>query len=390
MKSIVSWLAAAFPLLLYSQSDSTFTVNGTVQLNRGSVQKLYLSYFANNLRTTDSFAVKDNQYSFTNKFIDLGKATITATYEPCECNLATMIPSRDVITFFLEPGLINIRSTDSFSNATIQAGKANEEFSKLLALLKPFDDMEKRLEDSLGTEYDLAEKKHDSVKVKNLEAKLEAEFNVIDSIKEEDVYHAYARKNLGSPIALYVLQVYARYDFKNVRGVDPLFDRLPESVRKSNAGIHFKERIEIAKNLLPGKMAPAFTQSDTAGRAVSLSSFRGNYVLLNFWGSWCPHCRKENIYLVNTFNKYHDKPFTILSVSVDRPGEKEKWLQAIRTGHLTWTHVSDLNYLNNAVAKQYGITAIPQNFLIDPSGRIVARNLLREKLDDKLAQLFSK
>jgi peroxiredoxin len=384
-KTFFSWLTA-LPFLLHSQQHTAFTVNGSLKLAKGTVHMLYLSYLASiNNRITDSAVVKDNTYSFSNRFIDAGKATITATYEPCDCNLGTVVPERDVINFFLEPGVINITSIDSFANATIHAGKANDEFSELLQLLKPVVDKEKQIEE----EFAVAEKNHDSATLKNLDENVQAKFDAIDGMRD-DVYYNYAKKNLNSPIALYSLQGFAHYDFKNVTKVDPLFNQLSAPVRNSSAGIHFKERIEIAKNLLPGKLARNFSQTDTADKLVNLASFRGKYVLVNFWASWCPHCRKENPNLVRVFNKYKDKPFTILSVSVDRPGQKENWLQAIRDAHLTWTHVSDLKFWDNEVAKQYGITGIPQNFLIDPQGKIVARNLMGERLDGKLTEIFAK
>jgi len=143
------------------------------------------------------------------------------------------------------------------------------------------------------------------------------------------------------------------------------------------------------KTLRPGK-APDFTLTDTSGNTVSLSSFKGKYVLVDFWASWCGPCRRENPNVVKVFNKFRDKNFTILSISLDRPDAKDKWLDAIHKDGLTWTHVSDLKYWDNEVAKQYGIRAIPQNLLIDPQGKIIAKNLRGEDLDAKLTELFTK
>jgi peroxiredoxin len=139
-----------------------------------------------------------------------------------------------------------------------------------------------------------------------------------------------------------------------------------------------------------GITAPDFTQADTSGKPVSLKDFRGKYVLLDFWASWCGPCRAENPNVVKAFNKYQAKGFTVVSVSLDRPGKKEDWMKAIHNDHLTWTNVSDLKFWGNAVAKLYDINAVPSNFLIGPDGKIVAKNLHGDDLDKALDKLLTK
>jgi len=110
--------------------------------------------------------------------------------------------------------------------------------------------------------------------------------------------------------------------------------------------------------------------------------------LLDFWASWCGPCRAENPNVVKAFNNYKDKNFTVLSVSLDQPGKKQSWLDAIHKDGLTWTHVSDLKFWDNAVAKEYGIRAIPQNLLLDPTGKIIAKNVRGEELEKTLEEVI--
>jgi peroxiredoxin len=135
-----------------------------------------------------------------------------------------------------------------------------------------------------------------------------------------------------------------------------------------------------------GTMAVDFTQNDTANRPVSLSSFKGKYVLVDFWASWCRPCRIENPAVVAAYNEFKDKNFTVLGVSLDQ--SRDNWINAIHADNLTWSHVSDLKSWSNEVAQLYKIQGIPANMLLDPNGKIIARNLRGEDLHNKLKQLL--
>lgn len=169
-----------------------------------------------------------------------------------------------------------------------------------------------------------------------------------------------------------------------------MFATLSAKARKSKAGTAFAARLEKAQKTGIGQMAPEFAQADTSGNMIRLSSFRGKYVLLDFWASWCVPCRAENPTVVKAYQQYKDKGFTVLGVSLDKPDARDRWLKAIADDQLTWTQVSDLKFWNNEAAKLYGIQAIPQNYLIDPSGKIVASNLRGEALLDQLKALLDK
>ncbi len=161
---------------------------------------------------------------------------------------------------------------------------------------------------------------------------------------------------------------------------------LTATARSSKYGKHLGDLIQGGKIGAIGSKAMDFTQNDVNGKPVSLSSYRGKYVLIDFWASWCRPCRMENPNVVAAYNQYKGKNFTVLGVSLDQ--SKDNWLQAIKADNLTWTQVSDLQYWSNAVAQMYRIQSIPQNLLIDPNGLIIAKNLRGEELNARLKELI--
>jgi peroxiredoxin len=166
-----------------------------------------------------------------------------------------------------------------------------------------------------------------------------------------------------------------------------VYELFTPAVKNSVYGKEVKQLYQKAMFLEIGNDAPLFTLPDKDGNAVSLSSFKGNYVLIDFWASWCAPCRREHPNLIKLNESYKNKGLKILSISMDK--RKELWLKAIVEDKLTWTQLSDLKALDSEVGNNYGIKILPTNFLIDKEGRIIAKNLNETDLSSKLKELYS-
>ncbi|WP_455628706.1 redoxin domain-containing protein [Parabacteroides chinchillae] len=189
----------------------------------------------------------------------------------------------------------------------------------------------------------------------------------------------------SSPVAAFFLYRYFTYQLP-LQQLTETRNQLSQNLADCPYVKDLDAIIEQLNHVQIGQKAPEFSLPDTAGVIVSLSDFKGKYVLLDFWASWCPPCRKENPNVVKAYQKYKDKNFTVLGISLDK--DKGKWLKAIEDDQLTWTHLSDLKYWDSEIPALYGIRGIPANLLLDPDGVIIAKNIKEEELHKKLEEVI--
>jgi peroxiredoxin len=377
MKKLILIAALSLPILASAQTD-TFTIEGKVS-NPASQSKAYLIYRAAGKNVIDSAELKDGGFSFSGKVTVPTSATLTLAHTGS--GLRSIGKNPDNYTLYLDQGTVVVNVKDSIKNATISGAKLSVEYVKYIRTFSAQTLALGEL-DKIWAASTAEQKKEGS-----LALSLRTKLAPIAEAKQK-IQRDYIQKSPDSYFSLMAIKEIAGSPF-DADKVDPLFGKLSAGLKSSIAGEAFAKQLAKAKTTSVGAMAPDFAQANVDGKEVKLSDFRGKYVLLDFWASWCGPCREENPNVVANFHKFKGRNFTVLGVSLDNPGKREDWLKAIANDKLEWEQLSDLLGWKNAVAGIYSITSIPQNFLIDPSGKIIARNIRGEELGKKLNELLA-
>jgi peroxiredoxin len=368
-KKLALTAIASVPALAFAQ-DAQYTVQGKIG-NYSAPAKVYVEYRKEGKLVVDSAVLSGGSFKFTGK-VEKSPVSGYILLNPKGNGLQS---SDDYHSLYLEAGVINVTATDKMTNAKIEGTKTNNDNEKYTLAEKPINDA-----------YEALSAKRKTATPDQLST-LNAEEKKIDD-QDALVNKKFIQENPDSYVSLNALESYA-YSADYV-DIAPLFNNFTPAIKATEAGKKFAERLPKLKAVALGATAPEFAEADTAGKMVSLSSFRGKYVLVDFWASWCGPCRRENPNVVKAYNTYKGKNFTILGVSLDRSNAKDKWLAAIHKDGLTWNHVSDLKFWDSKAADLYAVRGIPQNFLLDPNGKIIGKNLRGEDLNNKLAEIFGK
>ncbi len=374
MKKVLFLMLSALPLIVDAQTGN-FDVKGKVG-KLGQPAKAFLLRKINGQDAVDSVTLTAGGFEFKGNIQDPEQALLLLDHSGVGWfKLISGVGGLpDMLNLYLENAAVQIAGTDSLSKAKITGSKLNDENVILATAIKPVMVKAQGLSNAYQKAAE-ADRPKFAEKFKELQNEQKA------------VLAKFIKQNPQSFASLDAVRSFAGPS-PNYYEVMPLFNSLSASIQNTGNGRNYKAALEKLKVTSIGSVAPDFTQNDPSGKPISLSSFKGKYVLVDFWASWCGPCRQENPNVVKVYNQYKNKNFTVLGVSLDQPNGKDAWLKAIKDDGLTWNHVSDLQFWNNEAAALYGVRAIPENFLIDPKGKIIAKDLRGAELEQTLAQVL--
>jgi len=370
-KSILTVLLFSPAVLLAQQGN--YSVTGTVGKLNGPA-RAYLSYRTESGSVIDSANIQQGSFSFKGTITNPIKASLIIAHDG---ESLRKLRDPDILSLYLELTTITINGKDSVYNASVSGSSLNKDNQELTQVLSPYT-----------AQLKAAAKAFRALTKEQRTDEAEANYDKqTDAVEESQkgVLETFITAHPSSIVSLDALKTYGGY-FPEASIVEPLYAGLSNDVKASVAGQQYAKWLDGWKRTALGATAPLFAQNDKDGKPVTLESFKGKYVLVDFWASWCGPCRRENPHIVEAFNQFKEKNFTILGVSLD--SKQDAWLKAVQDDKLDWTQVSDLKYWKNSVAELYGVRAIPQNFLLDPHGKIIAKNLTGDQLASKLAIIF--
>jgi peroxiredoxin len=358
MKSLIIACLLACTVPVFAQKKQ-FEIRGNV--TNSAIKTIYLSYQSKH--QIDSAAVVDHKFSFKGDIDDL--------------ELVALKVGKMRYPTAVQSGVLNFSFvSDNMENVVVTGQQAAIDFkgSFLLAI-------------SFQKQITAIQNKHAEAAARRDTAAMIAigkENDQVFSVDMVNAFKRFAETHLNSLIAPYIIKT----ELKSlpIIELENLYKKLTLSVRSSKGGTELAKFINAQKAVKIGQAAPAFAQKTHTGKAFSLNDLKGNYILLNFWASWCAPCRLESPALVTIYDNLKQKNFKMISVSLDE--YKNSWLKAIKDDHLTGYHVSDLKGWKNGIAVEYGVTAVPTVYLLNPQLKIIAINPDLASLEKTLKDLL--
>ncbi len=363
-------LFITFLFISCNNTDSnTYTLNGTALGYADGTKVLVYDIENNQTKVTDTLEITGGKFS--------------ATYpkeEGVKIQLLRIDGSRNNLIYFSENEPLKATLyKDSLGASYVTGGKQNELYNDFN---KGMDDLNKQKQE-IAEAFRVAQSQQDGILVNEIRAQSQAL-----SLKERNYKIDFVNENKNSVFSIMLLaELFGKEEVTSAQAVEVINDLNPNMAEHPLVNT-LKESIEAKKKAEIGGIAPDFSAPSPTGEMVSLKETLGKYTIIDFWASWCRPCRMENPNVVKVYNKYHDKGLNIISVSLDRANQKERWLKAIEDDQMDWYHVSNLKFWQDPIARQYNVRSIPATFLLDEEGRIIDKNLRGPALEQRIASLL--
>lgn len=359
-KTIITSIFIFSCLTIFAQKSFFYNLSTTLPKNE-SVTKLYIGYDVAGIKFKDSLDFGKKQLSL--------KKTLT---QPVAATIYTNNSTVQPLSVMLANNTLSVVINESA--ISIGKSKLQDDFLYLTE--------NDRIRPGYFPLYGELSSKNDTAGLNKLAV-------IFDSLNKDDIKKSlsYFKANGTSLLCLYSFNRFTTF-FADYSKVEKVFDLLPAWAKNSPDGKSIKAKMEGAQTAQINTQAKRFVQQSSTGQKISLDEFEGKYILLDFWASWCAPCRKEHPNLIKIYEQFKDKNFEIISISLD--AERDNWLNAITKDKVTWTQISDLKGQQNDIAIQYGVQSVPANFLINPKGVIIDKNLTSEDLYKRLKTLLDK
>jgi peroxiredoxin len=368
---LLTILLSYFPIVSIAQSK--FSIEGKIEKLKDG-DKVYLIYQLLESKVKDSATVADGRFKFNG---ELDYPVLSGLYLHKDPYLDPAgIGAGDFRRFYLTAENIGVTAPDSLKNAKVIGSEVEDRIVDLKSMQTANDIEFKALEQQFAA-LPTEKQKNELIR------KEFADREKLLLLNRLRIGINFAHKYPNSYLSVICLSNSAATP-ELAQEVKTAFASLSEKNKNTPLAQDISTLLASSASVQVGNTSPEFEQKDVKGGTVKLSDFRGKYVLLDFWASWCGPCRADNPNLIKAYQKFKKKGFEILGISLDNSSQKNAWLRAIEKDNLEWTQVSDLRGTDNAVAKLYGVLAIPANFLLDPSGKIIARDLRGDELQQKL------
>lgn len=371
MKRIILAFVLQLPILVFAQNN--FSLKGELK-NLKETKNLYLIHIEDQREKLDSTKVINGKFDFN---VELEKPSIAILLLDHTGNdLTDKQSKKDVYRFFIEPGKANLNASDSISKSKVDGLPIFIAHEALIKSTLPIEDQLLALNKEFMTYPENKRSNPDFAQG------FQDRYGLLLD-QRQNAIEAFILKNPDSYVSLYALNGDLAIDNMNVALVESAYKALSERLKQDPIAVAVKSKLDVEKKFGIGALAPDFEEKTAEQISIKLSSFKGQYVLVDFWASWCGPCRQENPNVLRAYETFKDKNFTVLGVSIDE--REDLWTKAVKADGLVWTQILDRS---KAIGMDYSITSIPRNFLLDPEGKIIAKNLRGPELMDKLKEVL--